>query len=205
GANPLRYKKFIPDNSCNGMIDGWWGTAIGSPARSCPFELLLLSVDTSELTDDIAVFVLLRLQNVGHEAASVPWITDPDQIELPDGNGNFDFVEADLRAKIAQDGGTTYFRIPVRLYGAKDAPGSLKEIRPGDYVELRVGVVLDRSAAMLGCQSLRAGQGKLSVTWTESDNRVSYEKCGTHGGSSTATELTSNSVLMSVVRRAGSQ
>jgi hypothetical protein len=204
GANPLRYEKFIPDSSCNGMFGGGWGTAIGCPARTYPFELLLLSVDTDKLSEDSEAFVLLRLQNVGHEAASVPWITDPDQIELPDANGKFSFAGADLRANVAQDGGTTRFAIPVRLYGAKAVPGTLKEIRPGDYVELQIGVALDCKAALLGCQSLKSGQGKLSINWTESDNQVTYEKCSTHGGDSRTRELTSNSVLMTVVRSAGS-
>ena len=205
GANPLRYKKFIVDSSCDGLGGGGLAVGIGCPAKTYPFELLLLNVDTSELSDDSEAFILLRLQNVGHEAASVPWITGPDEIELPDGNGKFSFAEADLRANVAQDGGTTRFAIPVRLYGAKGAPSSLQEIRPGDYVELRVGVVMDCSAAMLGCQSLKSGEGKLSITWTESDNRVTYEKCSTQRNESRTRELTSNSVVMSVLRRAGAQ
>lgn len=205
GANPLMYKKFIPDSSCNGLFGGGWGTAFGSFPKTYPFELSILSVDASELSDDSEAFVLLRLQNVGHDAASVPWITDPDQVEMPDGNGNFDFLKAELRANILQDGGTTYIGIPVRLYGAKEAPGTLQEIRPGDYVELRVGVVLDCSDGMPRCGSLKSGQGNLSITWTESDNRVSYEKCGTYGSDSTTRELTSNSIVISVVRRARPQ
>lgn len=200
GANPLKVKKLIPDSSCNGMFGGGEGFAIGCPARTYPFELLLLNVDTDKLFEDSEAFVLLRLQNVGHEAASVPWITDPDQIELPDANGKFSFAEADLRANIRQDGGTTRFAIPVRLYGAKGVPGTLKEIRPGDYVELLVGVALNCKAALLGCRSLKSGQGKLSITWTESNNRVTYAKCGSYISGSRTRELTSNSTVVSIVR-----
>ena len=200
GANPLRYKKFIPDSSCNGTGGGGWGTAVGCPPNTYPFKLSLLSVDTSALSGNAAAFVLLRLQNVGHAEASVPWITDPDQIELPDADGKFRYAEAGLTATITQDGSTTRFIIPAHLYGTKGAPGTLKEIRPGDYVELRAGVVLDCNTAMPDCQSLKAGQGKLSIEWTETDNQVTYQKCGTFGNSSTTRELTSNSTVMSIAK-----
>jgi hypothetical protein len=174
-ANPLACKKFIPDSSCNGRSGGGVGITVGCPIRTYPFELFVLSVDTNELSEGSEAFVLLRLQNVGHEAASVPWITEHDQIELPDETGSFSFSGADLRANVSQDGGTTYVSIPVRLYGAKGVPASLKEIRPGEYVEISVGVLIDCNPATLGCRTLRAGEGKLSITWTESDNRVTYE------------------------------
>lgn len=199
-ANPLRYKKFIPDSRCNGMGDGGWATSVGCPPNAYRFKLSVLSVDTSELSAKAAAFVLLRLQNVGNEAASVPWVTDPGQVELPDANGKFSFAQADLRANIAQDGGTTRLAIPVRLYGAKRVPGTLKEIRPGDFVELLVGVALNCKTALLGCRSLKSGQGKLSITWTESDNRVTYAKCGSNISNSRTRELTSNSTVVSIVR-----
>jgi hypothetical protein len=200
GANPLKFKKLMPDSSCNGMFGGDEVFAIGCPAKTYPFELKLLNADTDKLLIGGEAFVLLRLQNVGHEAASVPWIADPDQIELPDENGKFSFLEADMRANITQDGGTTRFAIPVRLYGAKGAPGTLKVIRPGDYVEFLVSVALNCKTALRGCQSLKFRQGKLSITWTESANRVTYAKCGSSISKSRTRELTSNSTAVSIVR-----
>src|SRR5215472_9797231 len=57
------------------------------------------------------------------------WITDADQIELPDDNGTFDFSEVDLRANIlADEGGKAYIEIPVHLYGATVVNGSLQQL-----------------------------------------------------------------------------
>jgi hypothetical protein len=203
--NPLKYKKFVPDRACNGGSGGGLGMGIGCPPNAYPFELSLLSVDTSELSIGGEAIILLRLRNMGRDAASVPWITDPDQIELPDDNGTFNFSEADLRANIAQDGGTTYFSIPIHLYGAKEVPGSLQEIRPGEYVELKLSLVLDCKTAVLDCRSLRVGSGRLSITWTELDSRVTYEKCGTQRGDSRTRELTSDFAVMSIVGRVDPQ
>jgi hypothetical protein len=133
---------------------------------------VLLSVDAGELSTGGEAIVLPRLRNVGRDVALVPWMTDPEQIELPDNDGTFNFSEADLRANIAQEGGTTYFSIPVHLYGAKEVPGSLQEIRPGEYVELKVSLVLDRKTALFDCRSLKRGPGRLSITYTELNNRV---------------------------------
>lgn len=198
-ANPLKYTKFIPDGSCNGGSGGGLGGGIGYPPKTYAFELLLLNVDTSELSIGGEAIVLLRLRNMGRAAALVPWITDPEQIELPDDNGAFEFSEADLRANIAQDGGTTYFSVPVHLYGAKEVPGSLQKIRPGEYVELKASLPFDCKTALLGCRSLSAGPGRLSITWSELDNRVIYEKCGTERRESRTRELTSDSVVTHVV------
>ena len=203
--NPLRYNKFIPDSACNPGSGGGLGLGIGCPPNAYPFELSLLSVDTSELSVGGEAVILLRLRNVGRDAASVPWITDPDEIELPDHNGTFGFSEADLRANIAQEGGTTYFGIPVHLYGAKEVPGSLQEIRPGEYLELKVSLVLDCKTAALGCRSLSVGSGRLSITWTDLDSRVTYEKCGTQRSESRTRELTSDSAVISVVGRVDSE
>jgi hypothetical protein len=200
GANPLKFNKLMPDSGCNGMFGGGEGFAIGCPARTYPFKLKLLNADTNKLSEDSKAFVLVRLQNVGHEDAPVPWITDPDQIELPDANFKFSFAEADMQANIAQDGGTTRFAIPVRLYGANIVPGALKEIRPGDYVELLISVALNCKAALLGCQSLKSGQGKLSITWTESAYRVTYAKCSSYIRGARTRELISNSIKVSIVR-----
>jgi len=205
GANPLKYTKFLPDSGCSGGSGGGLGVGIGCPPKTYPFELSLLNMDTSELSIGGEAIILLRLRNVGRDAALIPWITDPDKIELPDDNGTFNFSEADLRADIAQDSGTTHFFLPVHLYGAKEVPGSLQEIGPGEYVELKISLVLDCKTAALGCQSLRVGPGRLSITWTDLDTRVTYEKCGTQRNESRTRELTSDSIVLSIVGSMASQ
>jgi hypothetical protein len=93
----------------------------------------------------------------------------------------------------------------VHLYGAKEVPGSLQEIRPGEYVELKLSLDLDCKTSVLECRSLRVGAGRLSVTWTELDSRVTYEKCRTQRSESRTRELTSDSAVVNVVRRADLQ
>ena len=204
GANSLKHSKFSPDSSCNGMSGGRFGTGIGCPPKTYPFTLLLLAVDTSELPIDGELIILLRLSNVGHDSAFVPWLTDSGQVELPDENGTFGFCQADLRADIRQEGGgTAHIGIPVHLYGAREVPGSLQEIRPGEYVEMRVKLILDSKNEEL--HSLKAGSATLSFTWTEWDSRVTYEKCGIQTSQSRGRELTSDATVMNVITRVTSQ
>src|SRR5437899_6858303 len=176
--NPLRHRQFIPDSSCHGeTVSVGRGTCFDCPPKTYPFQLLLLSVDPSEIQANGEVIVMLRLRNVGHDPALVPWLTDPDQIELPDDNGAFDFVEADLAANIAPDGGDArahagYVQIPVHLYGAKEVPGSFQEVVPGEYFDMAIRLVLDCKTEMHQCQSLEPGSARLTFAWTESDHHV---------------------------------
>lgn len=204
GANPLKYKKFVPDDSCNGGSGGLLA-GIGCPPQTYPFELLLVNLDTSDLPIGGEAIALLRLRNVGRDPASVPWITDPDQIELPDDRGSYKFSEAELRADIVQDrGGTTHIGIPVHLYGAKEVPGSLQEIRPGEYVEMKIALVADCETHGVQCQSLKTGPARLSFTWTEEDSRETYEKCGIQSSRIRTRELASNAAAVIVVGRMAS-
>jgi len=197
GANSLKHSKFSPDSSCNDMGGGGLGMAIGCPPKTYPFTLSLLVVDTSELPIDGELIILLRLRNVGHDSAFVPWLTDSGQMELPDDNGKFRFCQADLRADIRQEsGGTAHISIPVHLYGAREVPGSLQEIRPGEYVEIRVRLILDSGNEEI--HSLKAGPATLSFTWTEWDSQVTYEKCGIQTSQSRSRELTSDAAVMNV-------
>jgi hypothetical protein len=205
GPNPLNYNKFTPDSNCE-SIGGSFGALSECPRKTYPFKLSLLSLDTSELQVGGEVMVLLRLRNVGRDPASVPWITDPDQIELPDDNGTFKFSQADLRANITpDDGGTAYIHGPVHLYGAKGVSGSLQEVRPGEYVELRIVLALDCKNGGFQCQFLKAGPAQLSFTWTELDVRETYEKCRTQGGETTIRELTSDTAAVDIIEESASE
>jgi len=198
GANPLKHSKFSPDSSCEGE-GGGLGSGISCPPKTYPFEFALMSVEGSELAIDGEVNVALRLSNIGRESALVPWWTDPEQIELPDNNGRFEFSQIDLRADISQEGGrSAYISIPVHLYGAKKVPGSFQEIRPGDYVEIRVKLVLDSKNEELHFRSLKTGPAKLSFTWTEWDSRVVYERCSIQTRHSRIRQLTSDATDMSI-------
>jgi hypothetical protein len=199
GANPLKHSKFSSDSRCGGR-GGGLGSGISCPPETYPFELALMSAEGSELAIDGEVNVALRLSNIGRESALVPWLTDPEQVELPDDNGSFEFSQIDLRADISQEGSrSAYISIPVHLYGAKKVPGSLQEIRPGEYVEIRVRLVLDSENEELHFRSLKAGPARLSFTWTEWDSGVVYERCGIQTRQTRIRQLTSDATDMSVV------
>lgn len=175
GANPLKHKKFKRDASC----DKDTSTGMGGEGFAYPFGLSLLSAAPTEVQIGGEMIVSLRLRNVGYRPVSVPWITDPDQIEQPEADGYFRYSESHFRANIgSEDGGGAYFHMPVYLYGANEIPGSLREIRPGEYVELKIKLVLDCKTKEAQCRSLRTGPARLSFTWVNLELSETYEKCG---------------------------
>jgi hypothetical protein len=145
------------------------------PAATYPFVLSLLSVQPTEIPIGGVAPVLLNLTNVGHDPAPVPWTTDPDLIELQDENGSCEYLEADLTANLVPANGGAYFRIPVRLYGAKEVEGTLQQINPGESADIKLKLVLDRKSEDLHCQSLGAGAAKLSITWSEYERSSVYQ------------------------------
>ena len=186
------------------MGGGGFGGGIGCPPKTYPFALSLLAMDTSDLPIGGELIALLRLRNVGHDSALVPWLTDSEQIELPDDNGTFGFFQVDLRANIVQEGGgMAHITIPVHLYGAREVPGSLQEVRPGESLEIRVKLIVDSKNEEL--HSLKAGPATLSFTWTDWDSRVTYERCGIQTSQSRSRELTSDAAVMNFITSGTSQ
>jgi hypothetical protein len=204
GANPLEHKKFKRDSSCDKDTSTGMG---GSPCHNYPFELSLLSANPREVQIGGEMIASLRLRNVGYRPASVPWITDPDRIELPDAGGYFRYSESRIVANITSEaGGGAYFFMAVRLYGAEEIPGSLQEIRPGEYVELKIKLVLDCETDQLHCRSLRAGPAKLSFTWINLELSDTYKKCGIESRLITRSlEADSDATAIGVLERAASQ
>jgi hypothetical protein len=197
--NPLQHKKFHLDSSCDG-VDGGGGTmAIACPAATYPFALSLLSVEPTEIPIGGDTTILLRWTNVGHDPESVPWTTDPDLIELPDENGSYEYLEADLTANLMPANGSAYFRIPVRLYGAKEVEGSLQQINPGESVDITIKLVLDCKSEDLHCKFLSPGATKLSVTWSEYKRSAVYQKCRIDNSSTRLRELRSNASNVVIV------
>lgn len=94
--NPLQHRKFHLDSDCDGLEGGGGTMSLACPPATYPFAFSLLSVEPVEIPVGGEATLLLRLTNVGHDAASAPWITDPDLIELPDENGSYEYLEADL-------------------------------------------------------------------------------------------------------------
>lgn len=199
GPNPLQRTRFIADDSCNG---GFVGAAygIGCPAKTYPFRLLLLNVDNNAIEMGSEVTALLRLENIGHDAALVPIGTDPDEIELPDENGRFRFMEADFSASLNQASGRNILLLPERLYGSEAAPGTLQAIGPGEYVEITIKLAVDCKHHDPLCQQIEAGPAKLTFSWSESQNEETYEKCGTQSAGIRTRELTTDEMVVEILQ-----
>jgi len=202
--NPLQHKKFHADSSCDGTADSRATTAIACPAATYPFVLSLLSVEPTEISIGGDATISLRLTNVGHDPASVPWTTDPDLIELPDENDSYEYLEANLTTILVPANGSAYFRIPVRLYGAKQVEGSLQQINPGESVDITIKLVLDCKSEDLHCRFLSPGATKLSITWSEYKRGAVYQKCRIDYSSTRLRELLSNAANVVIVRGNGS-
>lgn len=203
-ANPLQHRKFHLDSDCAGLEGGGGTTGLACPPATYPFAFSLLNVEPTEIPVGGETTVLVRLTNVGHDPAAVPWITNPDLVELPDENGSYEYLEADLTADLVPANGSAYFRIPVRLYGAKEVEGSLRQINPGEWAEIKIRLALDCRSDDLHCQFLSPGAAKLSIIWSEYKRGAIYQKCRIDSSSTRLRELLSNSANIEIVGEDGS-
>ncbi len=198
--NPIIHKRFPAAASCaDGIIGGGGSFAVGCPPATYPFHLSLVSVDRTKFPLGGETTVLLRLENVGHDTAWMPWTTDPDLFERSDATGTYSYVDIDLMANLVEETGNAYFRIPVHLYGAEEVPGSLWELRPGQWVEVKLKLALDCKHDDCHCMRLGPGPAKLSVTLTESQRMEAYNECSIHGTSNRLRMLTSDRVPVEIL------
>jgi len=202
--NPLQHRKFHLDSDCAGLEGGGGTMSLACPAATYPFAFSLLSVEPTEIPVGGEVTLLSRLTNVAHDPASVPWITDPDLVELPDENGSCEYLEADLTSNLVPANGSACFRIPVRLYGAKEVEGNLHQINPGEWAEIKIRVVLDCKSEDFRCNFLSPGAAKLRITWSEYKRGAIYQKCRIDNSSSRLRELLSNPANVEIVGADGS-
>jgi hypothetical protein len=199
GPNRLTNKKFVPDESCEGGSGGL-AASIGCPPATYPFKLSLVGMDAANFPLGGEVIILIRLQNAGHDPAFVPWGTDPDEVELPDENGKFEFSQADLMVNISPAGAeTAHIFLRTHLYGCKNVAGSLVEVHPGEFVELQIKAAIACQPGNTSCESLKAGPAKLSITWTESKISVTYAKCGIETGMTRVRQLDSGVTEVEIV------
>ena len=201
--NPIIHRRLLAAASCAGEFVGGGGSfALACPPATYPFRLSLVSVDQTEFPIGGQTTVLLRLENVGHDSAFVPWTTDSDVFERPDGTGTYLHVDVDVVASLVEETGNAYFRIPVHLYGAEVVPGSLWKLSPGEWVEVKLKLALNCKEENFHCTLLRPGPAKLSITWTESQRTETYGECSIHGASTRLRMLTSDSLAVEVLRGA---
>ena len=137
---------------------------------------------------------------MGHEPALVPISTDPDEIELADEDGKFQFLEADFSASLNQTAGRNSILIPQRLYGSEAAPGTLRAIGPGEYLEIRIKLTVACKLDDTLCKQLTAGPAKLTFSWGESQYEETYEKCGTQTAGICTRELTTDEMVVEILQ-----
>jgi len=196
--NPLQHKKFHFDSSCDGTENSNGTTAIACPAKTYPFALSLLDVEPKDISIGGEAVVLLRLTNVGHDPAIVPWGTNPDLIELPNENGSYEYLESNLTASLVSARGSARFRIPVSMYGTEEVEGTIKQINPGDSVEIRSKLALDCKSEERRCSLLSPGIAKLSFIWSEHRRGAIYEKCKIDYSSTRLRELLSDTAIVEI-------
>ena len=194
--NPLQHRKWHADPSCK-TPGGTAGVLIGDPPSSS-LSLSVAGLDTTHLRSGDAVTAVLHIQNVGKDALWLPWADDPELIERPDAKGEFRYSEIGLYAALTQPGHQAYFHAPVRLYGAPDVLGTMFELQPRNWAQLRIRIPLECKPSPNVCNDLTSGPALLSFHLNESEDTVTYKECSIATGSTRLHSTSSQPVKVDV-------
>jgi hypothetical protein len=179
--NPIQNHKWNADPTCK-AVGGVSGLGIGDPA-SPSLSLSVADLDTTRLRTGDSVTALLHIENAGKDSLWLPWTVDAELMERPDAKGEFRYSEIGVYAALTQQAHQADFYAPVRLYGAPDVLGSMLELQPGHWAQLRIRFPLECKRSPNHCDHLTSAPALLSFNLNESEDTVTYEKCSIARGS----------------------
>lgn len=127
----LRYAK---DNT--GVGGGSCGGAGHEPPPRIKLEITLLSLDESHclLGDDMILDI--KVLNVGKEAVMLPWYPHTADFEKRADGQDYRYASISTGLEISDDHGKGQIWA-FNLYGSTEVAGSLLELKPGNWVQVR--------------------------------------------------------------------
>jgi len=119
-----------------GLGGGGCGGASHEPPPTTSLDITLLSLDKSRyvMGDDLEFVV--KISNVGNEPVLLPWDPHEADFEEKAGGDGYRYVSISLLLELS-DGRAKELMTGWGLLGSPDVAGSLRELRPGNWVQVR--------------------------------------------------------------------
>jgi hypothetical protein len=201
-ANRLKYTKFVRKESCPGLVGGGGsGVSVGDPRPNGGLEIQLLEVDSPARWDQ-EVIATARLLNSGNKSVRIPYSLEPQQFEQPDVQGTFRYQSADFGLLVGANRADTFaLHVQTRLFGNSAVADSLRELKPGEAIRFRLGVILKCTAQPAVCKkALEASELEVGAFFSESSNTVKYLDCSTSSSSEAGIWVSSEKQNISITR-----
>ena len=115
---------------------GGCGGGSHEPAPTTLLDVTLQSVDKSRYAMGDDVEFMAKLANVGNEPVLLPWDPHMADFEEKAAGDDYHYVSITLLLELS-DGREKELIAGWGLFGSPDVAGSLLEVRPGDWVQVR--------------------------------------------------------------------
>ena len=152
-APPLPPPVCKEDGTCivSGSVFG--SISCGGVGASEPraLQTSLLSLDRFVYTLDDSAVMEIRVENVGSAEIGIPWSPHLADLQPPDEKKSFHFSSFAIILELTSlaDNKNRGIIEAAKLYGADDNPATLKVLKPGEWVRLRVKAKLAVSSEKL--------------------------------------------------------
>jgi hypothetical protein len=141
------------DGSCSGEGVGFGSISCGAEARGEPRALktTLVSLDRFVYAPDDALEIEIKVENVGSVDMSIPWTPHLADLQPADEKQRFHYSSFAIILELSSLEDNRHHEVieAAKLYGVAENPATLKVLRPGEWVRLRVKAKLAFSSEKL--------------------------------------------------------
>jgi hypothetical protein len=119
-----------------GGDSGSCGGGSHEPAPTTSLDVTMQSVDKSRCVMGDDVEFVVKLTNTGNEPVLLPWDPQMADFEEKGAGDDYHYVSISVLLELS-DGRAKEMMTGWSLFGSPDLAGSLLEVRPGDWVQVR--------------------------------------------------------------------
>ena len=137
---------------------GSCGGASHEPAPATLLDIIMLSVDKSRYVMGDDVEFMVKLTNAGNEPVLLPWNPHGADFEETAAGDDYRYVSISMLLELS-DGREKGLMTGWSLFGSPDVAGSLLELQPGNWVQVRAKSKLEMFSDDEFLHKLSSGRG----------------------------------------------
>lgn len=158
------------------VADGEVAPQLGTPPDE--FELTIVGVEPALLINGGDFLVTVRLKNAGRASVAVPWEPDPGKIRDSEAAEERGFQEAWIGLSLRTGRHSQELPSGFALYASFDKSWSLVQLKPGEWITLKVRSALRCPKNDDSCKGISArGTVQLVANWTRIFQQIKTSDC----------------------------
>jgi hypothetical protein len=152
-----------------------YGNSGTQPSSSFPLALKLISIQKTSVQKDTLLVYVVELSNVGKDPLELPVDPNPRDVEPASPSVPYEYLNGSIWLRAVDNARGSSPSGGLSIYGAKNAAGSLRILKPGEAIRIR--------ARMPAEQVLNVGEGSGSSPQVRAFFSLFHNSVGLRGNS----------------------